>query len=225
MPTTAVLLAVLSLLRFNVSVLLTSFRAADAAFVALEPLDILSPLLGVRLLRFRPPSMLPPDFLSSVPGLLRSLALLLSSVLGALTLGLASRVSTFVLLRRTGWGVVLTGGFGPLIVLPIRDVLAGLMLLATPELGCFLGPVAGFLAFTGVAMRDVLAGLMLLAIPALGGFFVLAAGFAAFTGVAIRDVLAGLMLLATPELGGFFVLEAGCAGLVPAEERPEGLAT
>ncbi len=197
-----VLLAVLFLLRPDLSVVPISFRAAAATFVALELIDIPSAAFAISLLCFRPPWMLLADFLSSVPGLVRSLALLLSFVLGAETLGAALRVSFSDLV------VVTEGFFSILIVCFLRIRLAsvrfGELLIAT--LGCFFTATGrDFGLLIRVAICEVLGELV-----RAGGF---GAGFGGFgatraagdleglSDVVMRDVFAGLILLGADGFG------------------------
>ncbi len=216
-----VLLAVLFLLRPDLTVVPTSFRAA--AFVTLELIDIPSEVFAIRLLCFRPPWMLLVDFLSSVPGLVGSLALLVSFVLGAETLGAASRI-TFLDF------VVVTGGFFSILIVcflrvRLASVRLGGLLIAT--LGCFFTTVGvDFGLLIRVAICEVLAELV-----RAGDF---GAGFGGFgatraagdlvgrTDVVMREVFAGLIRLGADGFGAFGALRvagglAGRTGVVIRE--------
>ena len=88
--------------------------------MVLEPVDVPSPAFFVRLLAFRPAVELLAVFLSSVLGLLSSLAVLFRCVLG---------VSTFGLLRRLSIGVAAGWSFLTMIFVAIRDVFGVLIRL------------------------------------------------------------------------------------------------
>jgi hypothetical protein len=202
-----VLLAILFLVRPGPAVSPTFLLVADATFVALESIDIPSEAFAIRLLRFRPPWMLLVDFLSSVPGLVRSLALLVSFVLGAETLGAALRVSF------SDFVVVTESFFSILIVCFLRvrsaSVRLGELLIAT--LGCFFTAAGGdFGLLIRVAICEVLGELV-----RAGGF---GAGFDGFgaeraagdltgrTDVVIREVFAGLIRFGGAGFGAFGAL-------------------
>ena len=203
-----VLFAVLFLVRPDLSVVPTSFRAAAATFVALELIDIPLAAFAVSLLCFRPPWMLLADFLSSVPGLVRSLALLVSFVLGAETLGAALRVSFS--------DFVVTGSFfSILIVCFLRVCLAsvrpGELLIAT--LGCFFTAAGGdFGLLIRVAICEVLGELVRAGDFGAGfdGFGAMrAAGdLAGRTDVVMREVFAGLTRFGGAGFDGFGALRA-----------------
>lgn len=124
--TTAVLLAVLFPVRRDCCLSLIPSRAINGAFVVLELVDVLSPAFLVRLLPFRVPMMLGAVFLSSVLGLLSSLALLFSCVF---------RIPIFGLLRRLSFGAAEADCVLPLIFLAIGDVFGMLIRAADLVLG------------------------------------------------------------------------------------------
>ena len=232
-----VLLAVLFPVRPDLSVVPVSIRAPAAIFVALELIDILSEAFAVSLLCFRPPWMLLAGCLSSVPGLVRSLALLVSFVLRAETFGAASRVSFL------DFVIVTEGFFSILTVCFLRfrsvSVRLGELLIAT--LGCFFTAAGGDFGLlirvvicevlgervraddfgatraagdlagrTDVVMREVFAGLIRFGGAGLDGFGTLrAAGdLAGRTDVVMREVFAGLILFGGAGLDGFGTLRA-----------------
>jgi hypothetical protein len=234
--TTAVLLAVLFPVRRDCCLFLIPSRAINDAFVVLESVDVLSPAFLVRLLPFRPPVMLGPVFLSSVLGLLRSLALLFSCVFG---------VSIFGLFRRLSFGAAEADCVLPLIFLAIRDVFGMLIraadlvlgfvtvaaergfdvliLVATPEvfaeLICLRGSGLVLLFTAGgvdfgllicVAIREVLAVFVRAGELGAGLVFATAAGtLAGRTDAAMREVFVGLTRLGGVGFGGFGVVGAG----------------
>jgi len=197
-----VLLAVLFPVRPDLSVVPASIRAPAAIFVALESIDIPSEAFAIRLLRFRPPWMLLAGFLSSVRGLVRSLALLVSFVLGAETFGAASRVSFLDF-------VVVTGGFFSILIVCFgrvrpASVRPGELLIAT--LVCFF-TAAGrdFGLLTRVAICEVLRELV-----RAGDFGATrAAGdLTGRTDVVRREVFAGLIRFGGAGFDGFGALRA-----------------
>jgi hypothetical protein len=211
-----VLLAILFLVRPGPAASPTFLLVADATFVALESIDIPSEAFAISLLRFRPPWMLLVDFLSSVPGLVGSLALLVSFVLGAETLGAALRVSFSDF-------VIVTGSFFSILIvcfLRVRSapVRFGELLIAT--LGCFFTTVGvDFGLLIRVAICEVLSELV-----RAGGFGAGFGGFGALraagdlagrTDVVMREVFAGLILFggagfgALRTAGGLGVLRLG----------------
>jgi len=148
-PASVVLLGVLFPARRDCLLSLIPSRATNGAFVVLESVDVLSPVFLVRLLPFRPPAVLLVVFLSSVLGLLSSLAVLFSCVLG---------VSTFNLLRRLNFRAVAGDCFLPLIFLAIRDVFGALIRVAGLVLGFVTAAVeGGGDVLILVVMREVLA--------------------------------------------------------------------
>jgi hypothetical protein len=205
-----VLLGVLFLLRPDLLVVPTSFRAP--AFVTLELIDIPSVAFAISLLCFRPPWMLLAGCLSSVLGLVRRLlAFSLSFVLGAETLGAASRVSFSDF-------VVVTGRFFSILIVCFRrvrlpPVRLGGLLIAT--LGCFFTAAGGdFGLLIRVAICEVLGDLV--RAGDFGACLALAkAGLEGLTDVAMRDVFAGLNLLGADGFGAFGArTEAGGLGLL-----------
>jgi hypothetical protein len=157
---------------------LVFFRFAGITFLVLESVDIRSAALRIVFLRFRPIPAFFSGLLSSALDLLRSLLLLSFWVLVVLTFGLLSRISFLVLLATTGV-------FSPLIVLPMREVLAKLNCLRGFAFGCFLVTAAGlFGELTGLAIREVLSKLTRLGGFAFGCFLAPAAGrFGELTGL------------------------------------------
>jgi hypothetical protein len=181
--TTDVFLAVLFPLRCDCRLSIVPSRAINGAFVVLESAVVLSPAFSVRLLPFRPPVMLLPVFLSSVPGLLSSVAVLFNCVLG---------VSIFGLLCRLSFASAETDCVLPPIFLAIRDVFGVFIRTSGLALGFVTAAgEAGFGELSFVATPEVFAeliclrGLVLVSLFTAGGM-----DFGLLLCVAMLEVLA-----------------------------------
>ena len=197
-----VLLAVLFPIEFDFRFSLIPSRATNGPLLVVESVAALSPAFLIRLLPFRPSAMLLPFFLSSVPGLLNSLAPLLSCVL---------RVSTFVLLLRLSFASARSNFVLPAIFPVTTDFFGGFIGGAGLALSIAIPAVDAEGNFwILLATREVFAeviclcGSVLVLVFTAGG-----ADFGLLIFVAIREVLALFVLAFCLSAGLVFVTAAG----------------